>query len=533
MNSKNYHKASAKLKTAFVSTAGRLMLTQKSPDEILGEFFSDVQMQQVFGDGKTFIDLVPKKRLSALKKEYELVRLDPNFVLADFVKQHYYELSPEKAEIRLNNYPQGMNAREHVTWLWDHLVRTVHKSKGTLFALPYPYIVPGGRFEEQFYWDSYFVMLGLAADKKWDIIYGMLRNYIFMADKFGFIPTANRTYFTSRSQPPFFAMIIRLLSTKRNKTLLYTESLPTLLNEYGFWMKGKKLLDKSKSVAVHKRLVRMPDGEFLNRYFDNKTTPRPEMLRDDVKATKSDKHLTHGKVFLDLRAAAESGWDFSSRWFLKVNDISTIHTTDFVQIDLNCLMYISELTIANGYRALFQPLLAIKYRKQAEKRAEAIRKYMWSESEGWFVDYDIEKQNLSQSVTLAGVFALYASVATEKQANKIAERLERDFLKSGGLVTTLVENGQQWDSPNGWAPLQWVAIVGLKNYGFDELAEKVRIAWMKTIELVYEHEGKMIEKYNVVKPGKLGGGGEYAVQDGFGWTNGVYAALYDKLDEWL
>jgi alpha,alpha-trehalase len=158
---------------------------------------------------------------------------------------------------------------------------------------------------------------------------------------------------------------------------------------------------------------------------------------------------------------------------------------------------------------------------------------MWSESEGWFVDYDIEKQNLSQSVTLAGVFALYASVATEKQASKIAERLERDFLKSGGLVTTLVENGQQWDSPNGWAPLQWVAIVGLKNYGFDELAEKVRIAWMKTIELVYEHEGKMIEKYNVVKPGKLGGGGEYAVQDGFGWTNGVYAALYDKLDEWL
>ena len=263
------------------------------------------------------------------------------------------------------------------------------------------------------------------------------------------------------------------------------------------------------------------------------STPRPDAHKEDshTASQAGDKHPE--KTFLDLRAAAESGWDFSSRWFEKPDDIHTIRTTDFTPIDLNCILYRTELQIARMYTSLKLPLLAKKFMQKSKLRAEAIREYCWSEQEQWFVDWDAANEKQSSKITLAGVFALYAGVATKQQATAVARHLERDFLKPGGLVTTLVENGQQWDSPNGWAPLQWVAVVGLRKYGFNELADKIRAAWMQTIELVYDSHEKMIEKYDVIEPGKLGGGGEYPLQDGFGWTNGVYAAFYDGFDEIL
>ncbi len=132
--------------------------------------------------------------------------------------------------------------------------------------------------------------------------------------------------------------------------------------------------------------------------------------------------------------------------------------------------------------------------------------------------------------TLAGVFPLYSGVATEEQAARVAEKLARDFLRAGGLRMTLIDNGQQWDAPNGWAPLQWIAVQGLKRYGFDELAETIRQRWMRSTEIVYEAQGKMIEKYDVDSDSRIGGGGEYPLQDGFGWNNGVYAALHDELE---
>lgn len=523
--------SSTRLRRSLVATAGRLARTQKSPDELLGELFYEVQLRQVYDDGKTFVDLVPKTRVRALKKEYALARQDPNFQLAEFVSRHFHALSSQIPDAAVPKHPSGLSAREHVSWLWPQLTRTTHKDRGSLFALPHPYIVPGGRFDEQFYWDSYFILLGLVADQQWKMLHGMIRNYIFMADKFGFIPTASRTYFTSRSQPPFFALMIPMLSMKRPKALVLAECLPTLFNEYQFWMNGRRRLQSLEGAGAYRRLVRMSDGTYLNRYFDDKHTPRPESHREDVETAGESGSELSEKVFLDLRAGAESGWDFSSRWFQDPREIKTIHTTDFAAIDLNCLLYISELTLADGYKTLLQPLQAKKYQARAAKRAAAIRRYMWSEAEQWFVDYDIKAGMVSSSVTLAGMFALYASVATPEQAASVAARLERDFLKPGGLVTTLVENGQQWDSPNGWAPLQWIAIVGLRNYGFHELADAIRLAWMSTVERVYAAHEKMVEKYDVVEPGNLGGGGEYPLQDGFGWTNGVYAALHDRLDE--
>jgi alpha,alpha-trehalase len=206
-------------------------------------------------------------------------------------------------------------------------------------------------------------------------------------------------------------------------------------------------------------------------------------------------------------------------------DIRTIHTADIIPIDLNSLLYHLELTIADGYRASFNLVQSRVYRKKAKLRAEAIQEYMWDTNEGYFKDYNFHHGVHTSVKSLAGVFPLYVGIATPEQAHAVAEIIRKDFLYPGGLVTTAIDNGQQWDAPNGWAPLQWIAVQGLKRYGYNELADEIANRWTDLNTRVYEATGKFVEKYNVESGDGLGGGGEYALQDGFGWTNGVYEAL--------
>ena len=161
-------------------------------------------------------------------------------------------------------------------------------------------------------------------------------------------------------------------------------------------------------------------------------------------------------------------------------------------------------------------------------RFEFIQQKCWNEKENFFCDFDFKLNKTTDVISLAGVFPLFFQIATEHQAKKVAERIEKDFLKNGGLITSLYTTGQQWDSPNGWAPLQWIAYKGLKNYGFDELADEIKNKWLNLNKKVFEATGKMMEKYNVCDTELLGGGGEYPNQDGFGWTNGVYLKMLNE-----
>lgn len=512
-----------KLKSAIVATTGGLIPTSKSPDEALGELFSEVQSKQVYGDGKTFVDLIPRRRMKQIQQEYLLEKNDPNFDLRDFVSRHFYQYGAYKNSYHTN---PDMSIREHIAELWHVLERKNRRDRGSLVALPHPYVVPGGRFSEQFYWDSYFIMLGLAADDRWDMVEGMVKNYGYMIRKFGFIPTANRTYFLSRSQPPFFSQMVKLLARHKGRTRTLVEYLPYMIIEYRFWMKGRHSLTKHEHRAFA-RVAEMPNGILLNRYYDNKTTPRPESLREDTETAGGAPDREPDRLYLHLRAGAESGWDFSSRWFMDAEDIRTIHTADIIPVDLNCLLYQLEETIAESYRLLHQPLLARKFQTAAERRVKAIQEYCWDEKEGFYFDYNFHHQQSTGKLTLAAVFPLYAKIASSKQAALVAKRLERDFLKSGGLITTLENTGQQWDAPNGWAPLQWIAIEGLRNYGYHQLADEIKTRWVNVTTDIFKESGKLVEKYDVANAGK-GGGGEYPLQDGFGWTNGVLAALLSE-----
>lgn len=496
-----------------------------TPEKDFKGLFHDVQTGQIHADSKAFVDAVPLKRRKEILKIYEKERNNPDFDLLKFISTYF--TMPGSAEALVEeNTDHSMS--EHITQLWNGLERRTLKKKGSLLEVPYPYIVPGGRFNELFYWDSYFIMVGLAADEHIKHVEAMTRDFAYLLRRHGYIPTANRTYLTSRSQPPFFSHMVQLLAAYKGKGI-YLRYLPYLLMEYRFWMKGGRSL-RTDSKPSTKRVALMPDGTVLNRYYDDSDAPRPESYPEDLETAEQAIERQAAHVFLDVRAAAESGWDFSSRWLKDGHNLSTIRTTDLIPVDLNCLLYHLEMTIARTYSMMRQKQLAKRFSQAAEQRAATIRRYCWDEKRQFFFDFNFVTGKRSAHQTLAGVFPLYAGIATQEQADAVAAHVSESFLKEGGLVTTLVSSGQQWDSPNGWAPLQLVAIYGLRRYGYDDLADEIKRRWISCAQKVFDDRHKLVEKYNVVHPGELGGGGEYPLQDGFGWTNGVLQALIKEDD---
>jgi Neutral trehalase len=349
----------------------------------------------------------------------------------------------------------------------------------------------------------------------------MVDNFSHLIDQIGYIPNGNRSYFLGRSQPPFYACMVQLLCELRGKNILTTYR-PQLEKEYNFWMKGAGSLDTANPSSA--RVVLLGKGEILNRYWDESATPRPESFKEDVELAKdvSDEK----QLYRDLRAACESGWDFSSRWFRNQKDFSTIHTTEIIPVDLNCLLWNLEKTLAEACHVANDNASSEKYNLAAGKRKEAINKYCWNESTGFYFDYDHVLGVHKQSLTLAAVSPLYFNMASAEQAASVKKVLHDQFLASGGLKTTTQTTTQQWDAPNGWAPLQWLAVKGLLNYGHQGLAREIASRWMNINEKVYRNTGKMMEKYNVVASDLEAGGGEYPAQDGFGWTNGVFLKLH-------
>jgi len=168
---------------------------------------------------------------------------------------------------------------------------------------------------------------------------------------------------------------------------------------------------------------------------------------------------------------------------------------------------------------------AADFTDKANQRKAALSKYGWNEEQGYFMDYDFVQEKSTPIPSLAGMYPLTFQMATPKQAQASAKVIQEKFLMPGGVVSTLIDNGQQWDYPNGWAPLQWMTIEGLRHYQQNELANTIRQRWIDLNIKVYKNTGKLVEKYNVVDMSLEAGGGEYPVQDGFGWTNGVLLRL--------
>ena len=295
-----------------------------------------------------------------------------------------------------------------------------------------------------------------------------------------------------------------------------------LQKEYDFWMANQEHLSESNPISSHTVLIK---GKYvMNRYNDKLNSPRSEMYVDDVHlAGYSERN--QDSLFSHLRAACESGWDFSSRWCSDPMDLKTIHTGDIVPVDLNCLIYRMESTLSHCYDLAGDDMRANKYLKLSERRQKVIEKLFWDKEEEFYFDFDISKNSITNVASLAGIFPLFFEISDVERAENCLSYLEKHFLKKGGLVTTNINSGQQWDAPNGWAPLQWVGFIAAINYQNKVLADCISHRWTQLNDKVFKKTGKMMEKYNVEDPMLESGGGEYPVQDGFGWSNGVYLAM--------
>jgi len=492
----------------------------RSPRDLFPGLFEDVQSAGVFPDGKTFPDYVPKRDPENILEDYHANKTKPGFNLKNFVAENFSV--PETAgKAYRSNRQEGLEI--HITSLWDILKRNPdkHIQHSSLIGLPYPYIVPGGRFREIYYWDSFFTMLGLQESGRTDLTENMVNNFAWLVRTYGFIPNGNRTYYLTRSQPPFFSLMLELLMESKSPAAdsVLKANRDVLEKEYSFWMKGSKIKQGAEG-----HVVVLPDGTILNRYFDRGDWPREESYNEDL-TTAAASTGSRPEIYRQLRSGAESGWDFSSRWLADGKSLTSIHTTDIVPVDLNALLYHLELMLVRAYEKSGEKTAAEHMKEQAERRRTALNRFCWDRKTGYFRDYDWKQLKQTGQLSLAGVYPLYFKMAVKGQADAIARVLRKDFLKPGGLVTTRVNSGQQWDAPNGWAPLQWIAIQGLRNYGQDELADEISTRWIALNSSVFNKTGKLMEKYNVADTSLIAGGGEYPNQDGFGWTNGVLLRL--------
>lgn len=493
------------------------------PSDLYGALYRDVELAHLYPDSKTFADMAPNAPPQQIVADYARQKGDAQFDLKGFVEQHF-TLPARETKDYVSDPNQSVTA--HIDTLWSVLRRDPDASASpwsSLLPLPYPYIVPGDRFDEIYYWDSYFIMLGLRQSGREDLLKNELDNFATLIDRYGHIPNGNRTYYLSRSQPPFFAQMVRL-AADREGDQVYLHYLPALRKEYAYWMDGH---DKVAPGGAFRHLVRLPDGTLLNRYWDERDTPRDESYREDVATAQATPQRHADDLWRNLRAGGETGWDFSSRWFADGKTLATIEVTSMIPVDLNSLLVDLERTLAKAYRVQGDATHTENLEQRANARADAIRRVLWDPQLNAFGDYDFVRHQLTHRLSAATVYPLYAGVATKAQATAVAATIRARLLRPGGLATTTAQTGQQWDEPNGWAPLQYLAVTGLRRYGHADLAQQIAMRWIGTNVAYYQHTGKLVEKYDVdAKAGSTAaGGGEYPLQDGFGWTNGVLRTL--------
>lgn len=516
-------------------------------------------------DPKYFVDIPLRFSVNETKRAFEaLPRLPNNTIdpreLEQFVQEYFNaagsDLILSTPKDFIPNPPnflprvQNLSARKwalQIHGLWLELIRKVSPSVAqdpnlhTLVPLSHPVVVPGARFREVYYWDSYWVIKGLLVSGMFDTATGVVENLMELVERYGFVPNGARIYYENRSQPPLLSMMIRAVYAKTRDLTLLKRAMPILLKEYAFWT------SEPHEVRVRDKYG---DEHRLSRFWANWNTPRPESFTIDLNVTQGMNKTRQAQLYHDIATAAESGWDFSSRWMEDQQNLRTLRTSMIIPADLNAYLFQMEKNIEYFAKVLGNQTVEARFASAAKDRQRAIQRIHWSRKKGqWFDAWLSPTQcSLSKSdnrtvvyewkqkqLTYASNFIpLWAGVLPkgDQRKEKVIEALNRSGLvQPAGIATSLRNTGQQWDFPNAWAPVVDMIVEGLDASGLPRgkmMAKQIARNWLRSNYVAFERVGKMIEKYDATSCGRIGGGGEYNPQTGFGWSNGVVLSLLHK-----
>lgn len=508
-----------------------------SPIFCNGPLLHAIQTARLFNESKTFVDMPLMDTPENILKAFD--GLPQNYTredLLNFVNKYFAESGSDMYLIEPKDWKDNpvfinkfkdMKLKEWVDYLhskWKLLLRVFNHTEcgaecHSSLWVPNPFIVPGGRFREYYYWDSYFIVEGLILSEMYETVKGIIENYFYLLEKHNIIPNGGRVYYLNRSQPPLLTLMVQRYYESTKDIEFLKKSIPYLEKEYNFWMKNRKANVDDCYKA------------YLNQYNVNASEPRPESYMDDVltsmKFTTNDEK---SRLFKNLASGAESGWDFSSRWFENTNDITSIKTSEIIPVDLNSIMFQVEMILSQFHNTLGNSLKKHIYFKKAKLRQKLMHNYLYNKDQCLWNDYHLDTKLKNSNIYMSNVLPLWAGITTFAEDGHI-DCLMNSLLPfidfDGGLPISLILSGQQWDFPDGWAPMQFFfvkALENLNNTKADLLARQITEKWIYNNYCTWKKTGYMFEKYNIKEVGNPGRGGEYVVQEGFGWTNGV--ALY-------
>lgn len=519
--------------------------------------------REKYADGMTLATATPNIPYEEAKRRYEVLSQTPDFSDVEFFDQHF---TIDPPTIESYKARPGQHIDDYVREMRERFIfPNTHQGHFDV-KLPYDRAVAGiGRFgRHSFLWDGYHMAKGYAADGRYDLILDMTDNMEYQINRFGHALNGSADFYTTRAQPDYFAHLVRLLADRMGPSVL-TRYLPTLEKNYkDYWMDGKDIMDDipiDGNTYTHRALVRMPDGSYLNRFWDDGEGPRLESYSEDVETALiaigglagQERADRMQKVYKDLRAGAASGWDFSSRYFEDGKNIHTINTTDILPVDHNSLMAYHETTIAMAYGAAGDKERAEYYRMLAEDRKQAINKYLWDPTSGMYRDYNFRLGKQTDIVSAATAYPLYTGIANGEQSMGVLGTLHDHLLYPGGIIATNTEeSNEQWDggvrggerSKNVWAPFNWAGVRGLaRTVHMNAMREtgdrlkpnetrqllrtafRIQRGYINGVEEFYDTHGTIPEKHRGDRPADPANGGEYEMVTALGMSIETYRAL--------
>ena len=465
--------------------------------------------------------------------------VDPKFATSNITRWKVYvslqeDLARVEQELRAQMKPEDF-AHIEICRLPQSLAGALQEP-GLLY-LPHPYVVPGGRFNEMYGWDSYFIQVGLLRDGETVLAKNMIDNHLYQIENYGVVLNANRSYFLSRSHPPFLTQMILGVYRQTNDTAWLKNAVPAIESYYRFWTKDPHLTAETG----------------LSRYYDSGMGPAPEVIADERDAegrTHYDRVCEYFRTheirdyeiaqyydrardeltplfYVGDRSMRESGFDPSNRFGPFSVDI--VH---YDPVCLNSLLYLIETDTAEILTILGSASQARIWTSRAQERRQSINRLMWDEQDGLYFDYNFREKKLRRYPFVTTFYPLWVGIASPEQAARVVANLKL-FELPGGLQTSTNVSGSQWDAPFGWAPMQMIAVEGLRRYGYNAEADRITTNFLSLILKEFAQHNTIVEKYDVARresevAGGIKFGYDYNVI-GFGWTNAAFVELYAKL----